>query len=606
MAYNTPVRRRNPLPFIVAVVVGLVAVVGVYLVLRGGGDDDPGSAGSDRRSGCVALTISSSTEKSELLTELAGRYNKAGRTFADGKCADVKVYGKASGAGLTALSRGWDARRDGAPAPQVWAPASSSWVNLLRQELAGKDVALVPTGKIDSIAQTPLVIAMPRPMAQALGWPGKAIGWSDLLGLANNPRGWASVGHPEWGRFKLGKTNPHYSTSGLNATVGAYIAATGRSSDLTARDVANPKVQAFVKGVESSVVHYGDTTLTFLSNLAEADKRGQGLSYISAVAIEEKSVFDYNQGNPTGNPKLFGKGSKPRVPLVAVYPKEGTLLSDNPFVVLTTASDEQRAAATDFLAFVRQSDQQKRFTDLAFRGYNGKPGSVVKESNGLLPNQKYTVLDPPDPQVLAKAAAGWDVLRKRARVLLVLDVSGSMDQLVAGGKSKLELAKSAAVQALSQFSPDDQVGLWTFSTETEDNDKPYTDQVPIRPIKDNKAALESAIRGLHAEGGTALYYTTRSAQQNMLQAIDAQRINAVVVLTDGKNEYPRDNDLDGLLDDLDANNLENSVRIFPIAYGDKADLSVLQRIAAASRAAAYDASDPASIDNVLVAVLSNF
>jgi len=245
-------------------------------------------------------------------------------------------------------------------------------VALLRQRTTVADKPdLVPAGELPSIAQTPLVLAMPKPMAEALGWPGKPIGWTDVLNLTKDPQGWAARGHAEWGRFRLGKTNPHYSTSGLNATIGAYFAATGRANDLTTSDVANPQVVSFVKGVESGVVHYGDTTLTFLSNLADADARGQGMSYVSAVAVEEKSVYDYNQGNPTGDPALVGKGRKPQVPLVAVYPKEGTLLSDNPYVVLTSASDEQKAAAADFLAFVKDKPQQEKFSSFAFPGTTG-------------------------------------------------------------------------------------------------------------------------------------------------------------------------------------------------------------------------------------------
>src|SRR5439155_13932982 len=134
---------------------------------------------------------------------------------------------------------------------------------------------LVPAD-VESIARTPLVLAMPRPMAEALGWPKTPIGWGDVLKLANDPRGWAAKGHPEWGSFKLGKTNPNISTSGLAATVGAFVAATGRSSDLTERDLKDPKVRTFVRDVERSVVHYGDTTLTFLSNLQRADDAGSG------------------------------------------------------------------------------------------------------------------------------------------------------------------------------------------------------------------------------------------------------------------------------------------------------------------------------------------
>ena len=46
--------------------------------------------------------------------------------------------------------------------------------------------------------------------------------------------------------------------------------------------------------------------------------------------------------------------------------------------------------------------------------------------------------------------------------------------------------------------------------------------------------------------------------------------------------------------------------MFPIAYGEDADLSTLRRIAEASTAAVYDASDPTSIDKVFAAVVSNF
>ena len=134
---------------------------------------------------------------------------------------------------------------------------------------------LVPD-ELPTIAYSPLVIAMPRPMAEALGWPDAELGWSDLFDLAQDPDGWGAYGHPDWGAFKLGKTNPNYSTSGLNSLVGTYFAATGLSSDLSLQKIEEPKVQEFVGGVESAVVHYGDISLTFLSNLQRADDQGRG------------------------------------------------------------------------------------------------------------------------------------------------------------------------------------------------------------------------------------------------------------------------------------------------------------------------------------------
>src|SRR5262249_6790772 len=283
---------------LVAAVVGVVLVIVVRNLVTGGGSAG-GQPGRADRKDCTSLRVTASSEKAALLSQLADDYNRADRTVA-GRCVDVRVTSKSSGAAAEALARGWDERVDG-PRPDVWSPAARSSAVLVGQPHQSQAKADLVPADLPSVAQPPLVIAMPQPMAQALGWPGKALGWSDILTLARDPSGWASRGHPEWGRFKLGKTNPNFSTSGLNATIATYYAATGRSSDLTAADVRNPEVHRYVSGVEGSVVHYGDTTLTFLRNLYDAGAKGQGMSYISAVTVEEKSVWDYNQGNPSGN-----------------------------------------------------------------------------------------------------------------------------------------------------------------------------------------------------------------------------------------------------------------------------------------------------------------
>ncbi len=601
---------RNRLPLIIAIVVGIALVFGVRYFI--GGSSTPSSKHpkpTAQRTGCVQLAVTASSEKAALLGQIAAEYDK-GDHRAGGACIAVTVTSKASGGGMEALARGWDARRDG-PRPDVWSPASSSWTVLLQQRLASKDRPPLVPAKLPRIAQTPLILAMPRPMAQALGWPKKPLGWGDLLALSRNPAGWGAYGHSEWGRFTLGKTNPDFSTSGLNATIGTYFAATGRSSDLTAKDITDPKVVSYVKGVEASVVHYGDTTLTFLANLQAADRKGQGLTYISAVTVEEKSVWDYNQGNPSGDPKTLGKAAKPHTPLVAIYPKEGTLLSDNPFVGLTApwVNSAKQAAAKDFLDYVQADKQQRRFQASAFRSYQGKPGSVISPANGLLPEQRITVIAPPPPSVLQLVAQSWDKLRKRARVLLVLDVSGSMGESVgSSGETKLELAKRAATAAIGQFAPDDEVGLWTFSTGASLQDVPYNKLVPIGPVKTTGPKLVAAIKGLVPEGGTALYRTTKAAQRELADTLDPDRINAVVVLTDGKNEFSPDNNIQTVIDQLNSSSesTTTAVRVFPIAYGEQADLGALTKIAEASRAAAYDASDPESVEKVLTAVVSNF
>lgn len=603
---------RRRLPLLIAAVVGVVLVLVVRSMVTGG-SDNPGQTATGGppsradRAGCTPLNVTASSEKAALLSGVADDYNRANRSV-NGTCVDVRVTSKASGGAAEALARGWNEAADG-PRPDVWSPASSSWTVLLRQRTAAQDRGDLVPEQTPSIAQTPLVIAMPKPMAESLGWPAKPLGWGDVLALARDPRGWATRGHAEWGAFKLGKTNPNFSTSGLNATIATYFAATGRSSDLTAADVADPKVIGYVKQIESSVVHYGDTTLTFLDNLYTAAEQGQGLTYISAVTVEEKSVWDYNQGNPSGDPKTLGQRGKPRVPLVAIYPKEGTLLSDNPYVVLTAewVDAAKKAAAADFLSYVRQPEQQKHFTDAAFRSFEGKPGAPISQPNGLLPDRSVTVIDPPPPSVLDKVAQSWTALRKRARVLMVIDVSGSMSEPVpSAGKSKLDLAKQAALKAVTELAADDELALWTFSTPVQGATDPWTELVGSGPVRTVLPDFRTKVGALVAQGGTALYATTRGAVRSVQDSFARDKINAVVLLTDGKNEYRADDNLGSLLTDIGTEDSETSVRVFPIAYGAKADLDVLRKIAQASRAAAYDASDPASIDKVLTAVLSNF
>jgi Ca-activated chloride channel homolog len=603
--------RVNRAPIVVAVIVGIILIILVRAVFGGGGGGSSSSPSAIPSSKgdppCVQVNITASSEKAALLKQIAQDYVADAEPIG-GHCVAVAVTSKSSGGAMTALARGWDEAVDG-PRPDVWSPAASSWAVILQQRLAEQDRPDLVPDDIQKVASTPLVIAMPRPMGEALGWPNTPIGWSDILSLAQDPAGWGKFGHPEWGAFRLGKTNPNFSTSGLNATIGAYFAATGLSSDLTVANVQEPGVRDFIKGVEASVVHYGDITLTFLSNLQRADDRGQGLSYISAVTIEEKSVWDYNQGNPTGDPATLGDHAPPRTPLVSIYPKEGTLLSDNPSVVLAApwVDDQKRQVATDFLTFLQQPDQQKLFQDFAFRDFEGNAGPLATQANGIIASEPQAVLSPPSPLVLDEIQRSWSELRKRARVLLVIDVSGSMgDPVPESGSTKLELAKSAAANALDQFAPDDDVGLWIFSSEFSGVSTPYLELLPVAPLAAQLDQMKRVIGDLQPGGGTALYATTRAATASMQQTFDRARINAVVLLTDGKNEYPQDVDLNGLLRQLETESEDTTVRVFPIAYGEDADLATLGRIAEASRAAVYNSADPASIDRVFTAVVSNF
>lgn len=557
----------------ITVLVGALLVAG-YFIGR------PPTPGTPTCNTSAPLVVTASNEKSGLLGEMAADFAKTGPSV-DGQCIAVKIVRKASGEAEEALARGWNESTDG-PRPDVWSPAATSWVEILRVHRVGVDRSDLIPASLPSLMQSPLTIAMPRPMAEALGWPDKPIGWHDILDLSRDPRGWARHGHPEWGPFRLGKTNPTVSTSGLHALVGMYYAATQLTADLTPADVRRPDVVEFVMEIEQSVEHYGNTASVFMQNLGTADARGDAMGYMSAIAIEEKQLWDYN------------RQTQRQVPLAAVYPSEGTLVADHPYVVLRApwVDETKRRAAALFLAYLQAPERQQRFRTEGYRDHEGRGGPELSQQWGVLPAGPATVLPAPSADALAAVEGSWREVRKRARVLMVLDVSGSMSG------QKLDLMKRGAAGGLDLFLDDDELALWSFGTDR-------YDVAPMATVGPRRAELSRTIYGLTVAGGTRLYDTTREAVRHIASSVDPHRISAVVVLTDGVNTHGS-TDLEALLRDLRAATAETRVRLFTIAYGSDADRTVLQRIAEATRGASYDASDPVSIETVFEEVIANF
>jgi Ca-activated chloride channel homolog len=336
------------------------------------------------------------------------------------------------------------------------------------------------------------------------------------------------------------------------------------------------------------------------------------------VAVEEVSVIHYNRGTPDGSLAPGDTAEPPRIPLVAIYPKEGTLFSDNPYAVLDAewVTDEQRAAATVFGTYLQQPDNQQRVLEFGFRP--GNPAVALSgpfdEDLGIDGDQPQTTLQVPDPAVLAAVLDQWDDHRKAARVLLTVDISGSMGQPAGTSASgtrltRLDLAKDAALASLDNFRDDDEVGLRLFTTGLDGPDGAgYVDAVELAAMSENRGALRRALQDLTPMNGTPLYDTVGASYLDLLDGYETDKINAVVVLSDGEDDG-RGSSLSELLDVLATGGegaTVRDVRVFLIGFGEDADMSMLRRIAEATDAAAYDATDPTSIHKVFQSVVSNF
>ena len=573
------------------------------------------TSSSFENDGCVHLTIATSSEKVNLMEELATAFKSSPEHEALAECVTIKPINVSSGDGTTILASNPDTwpLADEEYWPSLWSPASTIWTD--RVAAAGNSNLV---SGAESFTHTPVVFAMPESMAKALDYPNTPISLNKLEELIVSPDGWGSVGKPLWGDFKISKTNPNTSTTGLSTILMQSYAASGKTDGLTVDDVA--AAEEFSRNFELGAIHYGDTTGKILTTLYNESNKsnGTGSSYVSAIAVEETSLINYNLGNPDSHTVQPGETlTPPREKLVAIYPEGGSLWSDNPIAVLNApwVTAEKKEASEAFATFLQTKPAQEILPKYGFRPLDTSVdlGELFTPKNGIQPDQPAVSLPKPDPAVVSAAIDQWEDIRKPSAVIELVDISGSMDESIGDGRSRLDGAIAGVQDTVGHFRSSDYVGVWAFTTGVES--EIGQNIVPLRdfePLGSDKEQLSNAVEDLKnaQKGGTPLYDSISSAYDYMTERAESGRINAIVVLSDGDDTDSRTS-LDSLIVKLNESNAgegNNSaqVRIFPIAYGEGANMDALKRIADASGGQVFDATDPEKIDRVFAQVINNF
>lgn len=509
----------------------------------------------------LELLFTYSSEKKDWLTAAVATFNAANATLASGQRIQVTAIPMGSGECI-------DEILSGVRKPHLISPASGAFITM------GNAAAQAATGKpvvagSENLVLSPVVIAMWKPMAEKLGWPHKPIGWSDILPLATAPTGWASVGEPVWGTFRFGHTHPEFSNSGLMSLLAEIHAATGTTSALSTADVQTDKTVAFVRGIESSVTHYGSSTGFFADRMFAG-----GMGAFSAAVLYESNIVDAAAKNLS-------------TPVVAIYPKEGTFWSDHPVAIVQRewVTPAHQQAAKKFIAFLLDKPQQEAALRLGFRP--GSPdvavGAPIDAAHGCDAAQPTTTLPVPGAPVLADALAMWKANKKPSRVALVVDVSGSMND-----QGKIDGARAAAKTFIAGLDDRDQASLLIF------NSTP-TWIARRQPMQTARAQLADTAGKLIANGGTALYDAILEAQTEFADS-HGERISALIVLSDGEDTESRAT-LNQVLAAAAGGVEQGGVRIFTIAYGTGAKKDVLKKIAEISRGKVFS-GDAASIRSV--------
>jgi Ca-activated chloride channel homolog len=512
------------------------------------------------------LLFTYGSEKEEWIKEVTARFNAGNHQTAAGKPIQVEAVPQGSGELIDDLLAG-------ARQAHLTSPASAAFLklgNARSRARTGKDLI----GETRNLVLSPVVIAMWRPMAEAIGWGRQPVGWSDVLALARDPAGWASHGHPEWGAFKLGHTHPEYSNSGLIALLAEAYAGAGKVAGLSLEDLRRPQTASYVAGIESAVVHYGSSTGFFGKRMFES-----GPQYLSAAVLYENMVIE-----------SYGPQYRLPFPVVAVYPKEGTFWSDHPVGIVERewVTPEHREAAKIYIDYLLERPQQEAALQYGFRpsAVEIPLGAPFDAAHGVDPKEPQTTLEVPSVEVIDAALGLWRENKKRSDVTLVLDRSGSMRE-----EARMENAKAGAQQFVELLDGEDFFSFLAF------NASPAW-VVEEVTLGEARPKVLQALDGIFPDGGTALYDAIATAYDRKAEELrrDPGRIAAIVVLTDGEDTNSQMT-LEGLLRRIRAGGESQGVRVFTIGYGGSSRKDVLQAIADASQARFYEGT-PANIRTV--------
>ncbi|MQA26917.1 MAG: VWA domain-containing protein [Micromonosporaceae bacterium] len=449
--------------------------------------------------------------------------------------------------------------------PDVWIPDSTYW---LRHARANGHLDLPEQGA--SIANSPVVLALVEPAARKLGWPRK-LDWKMVLGTEKNPS-----------PVRTGVADPGHSPVGLSGLITTQQVM--GSSEHPERDR--------IKALREMSKNVSVVAPDLFGKLPQNDDPTTISTSLGAFPASEQSVLSYNSRAPA-------------VPLVNVYAEQPGPSLDYPFTVLPHASKKARATAKQALKTLLSADARQSLRSRGFRTPSGAAGPGFPNTGAVLQRTVAPVPLPQQDQV-DDLLTVWTGINRSGRILTVIDVSGSMADIVPGtDQSLMDMTRIAVIQGLNLFRDTTEVGAWIFASNLEDG-RPYRELVPTGPLYANKQQLMAAAGRVQAVqgGGTALYDTTLAAYQTARKSWDPARINVVLVIADGENnagQLSREQLLAKLKKLRDP---KRPLAIINIGLGPGVNKAELDAISKGTGGQAFVARDPTKMQEVFLSALA--
>lgn len=561
MGRHTAARRfrvRVATPVILVAAVLAVALVGAVVL----------TVGRDRQSAAcpdpVQISVTATPDIAGVIDQVAGEVSAEGGAG----CYEVTVTSRDSAEVADAL-----AVSDGSARPIVWVPESTVWLQRAQSKGAWPDQL---SGA--SVASSPVVIAVTDEVAGDLGWPGQQPNWSQLVG-------------PTAGVVDLGFADPSRDPVAIATLLGVRM---------LAATAADPAV-ATTSSIRALATNLASDEAELFARLPGAT--GTETSTVSGTGAPAKPI----SGFPTSEVSLLRHNVKEQnTQLVAVYPNVDVPGLDFPFTVLPGAAPDQQTAAEKFLGRLIDARTSEALADAGFRTPNGQ-ALRDRAKDGRVTARAIPPVQLPDAQTVDAVLAQWAGVNKAARMQILIDVSGSMNQSIPGtGTTRMTATLAAAEQGIKLFKPTTLFGVWLFSTNL-DGDRDYRELLPVRTTSEQlEAGAGAKLLAVKAKegGATGLYDSVLAAYQSSRQAWEPGRLNVVVILTDGRNEDPNGINRTKLLAELAT--LQDPNRPLPIigmGFGPDIDLDELKELAKATGGLAVPIPDASRMAEAFYATL---
>ena len=403
----------------------------------------------------------------------------------------------------------------------------------------------------DKLFYSRIALGVKAAKAAELGWSDRAPGWAEIAKAAGA------------GQLRYGMTNATSSNTGMSALFAVASALAGKTEDLTAQDVDEKVLKAFLSGQKLTAGSSGWLAEAYIRNPAAID-----------------AMVNYEAVILRANEKLA-----PADRLMLLYPRDGMISADYPLMLL---NGDKREAHAKLVTTLKAAPFQRDVLSAAFL----RPANPEVAAASALPSAAVAELSFPNrleaiDAVLGAYQAQW---RKPATSIFVLDLSGSMKgQRLSSMRDALKLlsgadASSAATTAsarYSAFQDRERVVLITFATEVS---KPVWVRFEPDQTDAARAELRRQADAMVADGGTAIYSALAAAEElaRQEQEREPDRFVSIVLLTDGESNA-------GLkVDEFRARYGGGlPARIFPILFGE-GNVAEMQQIAQLSGGREFD------------------